>query len=119
MKSLVTTEVKCIRKALGLFSKDVQVENPKIKGKFTVIGYRQYYGSWSEIDIIFEGQIYCRLGPKVGWFGSSILKNDRVSKICVNRFIRRNLFTKVDLHSKLFGISLLHYSQIKKLKWKS
>ncbi len=46
------------------------------------------------------------------------LPNVRVSKIKVNRFIRRNMFFDVKTYLKYFDIELPYYDLIKKIIWK-
>jgi hypothetical protein len=111
-------ETKAIKKVLPKFG-SLQINNSKIKGGVRIIGYRKY--SWGEqVDIEFIGKIYARVTwGKMEWFDSSIMNNKdvKVSKVKVNRLIRRNLLNDVKLRLNYFGININEHSQITKLKW--
>jgi hypothetical protein len=109
---------KSVKKALNKYGY-VDILHEKVKGSVKVIGYRKY--SWGdEIDIEFTGKIYARVSwGKLEWFGHSILdnKNNIVSKVKVNRFIKRCCLRDIRIHMNYFGIRIDQYSQIKKIKW--
>lgn len=76
-----------------------------------------------EVDVIFEGSIYVNFNRKKDWYSSSVMTDvfpnaGRVSKIKVNRFIRRNIFFDVKTYLKYFDIELPYYDLIKKIIWK-
>jgi hypothetical protein len=68
--------------------------------------------------VAFTGKMYGRMGrnPNV-WLSSEVLNMERVSKIRINRFIKKSLVKKIESRLALFGLELRHYSEIKKLKW--
>lgn len=109
---------KGIKKLLPKYG-SVSIEDEKLKGSVQVIGYRKYT-HYEEIDIQFTGQILARISrEKLQWFDSSILNDEhrRISKVKVNRFIKRLCLREVRLHLNYFGINLKDYSQIKKINW--
>ena len=119
---VVTNETtKNLKRAIIKFSKDVSVNTNLLRGKFTVQRYRRYIMR-DEVDIIFQGEIYVTLGGKKDWYSPSILdasgKNWRVSKIKVNRFIKKSIFKNVLQHLNYFDIRHLHsHYDIKKITW--
>jgi hypothetical protein len=109
---------KSVKKALNKYG-SLDIFHEKAKGSVKVIGYRKY--SWGdEIDIEFTGKVHARVSwGKLEWFGHSVLddKNKRVSKVKVNRFIKRCCLQDIKIHMNYFGIRIDQYSQIKKIKW--
>jgi len=95
----------------------IEINTDVIQGKITVIGYRKY-NSWDEIDIQFEGKILAR-ATSFGreWHFSDVLKKKNISKIKVNRFIRKQIYKSLNFRLRVFSVELKHYSDIKKLKW--
>ena len=96
----------------------LRVENDKVIGAIRFIGYRKY--SWGEqVDIEFIGQIKARTGLKLEWMSSSVMddKSRKVSKVKVNRFIKRCCFTDIKRHLGYFGVKIDDYSKITKVKW--
>jgi hypothetical protein len=97
----------------------ITVNTDKIKGSVKVVGYRKYTHS-EEIDIEFTGKINARVSwGKLKWFDSSLLsdKGKRVSKVKINRFIKKTCLSEVKIYLNYFGVKLEDYSQIKKTKW--
>lgn len=92
------------------------IDNDNAKGKVNVIGYRKYQFR-DEFDIEFTGQIKARMNGKLEWVSSEVLKRKNISKIKVNRFIRREVFKILKPRVRYFSIDLRWYSDIKKLKW--
>ena len=110
-------ETKGVKTAFKKYG-TLQIENDKVKGGVRFIGYRKY--SWGEqIDVEFIGKIQARTGHRLEWMDSSIMtdKGRRVSKVKVNRFIRRNLLPDVKRHIAYFGVKIDDYSKITKIKW--
>jgi hypothetical protein len=59
---------------------------------------------------------------KKQWYSSSIMGESsssgrRVSKIKVNRFLKRNMFFEVKTYLKYFDVDLVYYDLIKKINW--
>lgn len=111
-------QTKGIKKALPKFG-TLHIDSEKIKGGIRVVGYRKY--SWGEqVDVEFIGKIYARVKwGKMEWFDSSIMTNKdvKVSKVRVNRLIRRCLLNDVKHRLNYFGVNINEISQITKLKW--
>lgn len=96
----------------------LQIENNKVKGGVRFVGYRKY--SWGEqIDIEFIGSIHARTGYKLEWMNSSIMedKGRKVSKVKVNRFIKKHCLSDIQIYLGYFGVKIDDYSKITKLKW--
>ena len=121
MHMLRTTQAKSITKVVKKFGNKISISNTYLRGTFTIKNYRKY-SHLDEVDIIFEGEIHVNFNRKKDWYNSSIMTNPlpnvRVSKIKVNRFIRRNMFFDVKTYLKYFDIELPYYDLIKKIIWK-
>jgi hypothetical protein len=107
-----------VKKMLSKYG-SISVETDKLIGTFKVVGYRKY-SYYEEIDVEFTGKIQARVKwGKLEWFDSSILtdKNRNVSKIKVNRFIRRVCYPNIKTQMNYFGVKISQFTSIKKLKW--
>lgn len=111
-------ETKGVKKALPKYG-SIHIENDKIKGGLRVVGYRKY--SWGEqVDIEFIGQIKVRYDwRKTQWFDSSVMndKSKTVSKVKINRFIKRNCLVDLQRNLRYFGVNITDYTKITKVKW--
>ena len=110
------------RKLVKKYGKKIPIQSQVIRGHYQITGYRKYKYH-EEVDIIFEGEIYVFFDGKRDWFDSSFLKYKTrrglgVSKIKVNRLLRKNLIKKITDFVKFFDIELKTYHEITKLKWK-
>lgn len=118
-KSKRTPEVKSKITALRKFSK-FDIKNNQINGTVEVFNYRQY--DWGEeVDIIFTGEIKVRTHFSMIWVNSedaNIEKYGRISKIKLNKFIRRNCLKDISRQMKYFGINIPYIYHIKKVIWK-
>ncbi len=113
---------KSVKKILKKHSKkQVSVNNEFMKGTFTVKTYRKYQFR-EEVDILFEGEIYAKyrrpLQPLTReWFKSDILRDRGVSKIKVNKLIKKYLFDEVQTYLAYFGVRIRFIEEIKKVTW--
>jgi len=100
------------------FSKGIKVETQKIRGHFTITRYRKY-SHYEEVDVVFNGQIFCKIGrTPAQWYGNEILSiYSNISKVRLNRLIRKSLFDDVRRRCRLFSADLWTYHDIKKIKW--
>lgn len=72
-----------------------------------------------EVDVLFKGKIKARKAHNpLEWYSSKILKDNGVSKIKINRFIRKLIVDKIKNRLVYFGLGLNGYYEIKKLNWK-
>jgi hypothetical protein len=72
------------------------------------------------VDIQFKGKIKAKYNSMYSeWFDSSIMTNKAltVSKIKINRFIRKSSFSDVKYMMNYFDVDIKAYSYIKNLKW--
>lgn len=114
-------ESKAKRKLIKKYGNKIPINTENIRGYFTITGFRKYR-FYNNVDIIFHGEIYVYFDGKRDWFDSSLLnlitkRGLQVSKIKVNRIIRKNLFKNVSDFVKFFDVELKHYTSITKLKW--
>lgn len=117
--ALNTAEVISQKRALQLASKGLKVKNDIIDGYYIINRYRKYK-YYPEVDITFYGKINCRIARGFReWHNSDVQIKKNISKIKLNRFLRKALMPDVKRHAMFFGIDLVHYSEIKKIIWKS
>ena len=100
------------------FSKEIKLETDKIRGHFTISSYRKYSYK-EEVDVVFKGEIFCRIGrAPAQWHSKNILtKYSNISKVKLNRMFRRCLFEDVRRRCRLFSADLWTYHDIRKIKW--
>ena len=105
------------KKAIKKFG-EVPIKDDKLDGSFEIVGYRQY-SKKEEIDVVFKGKIKARIGSTAQWLDSSVLitQSNAISKVKLNRFIRKAGFFNIKFKLNYFGVRILHYSHIKKITW--
>ena len=110
---------KVIKKSLKKFSKrEIASFNDRLRGSFTIVGFRKYQFT-NEVDIEFNGEICARHSSLavLTWFKSDIYNQKSVSKIKVNKLIKRAIFNEVKDQAAYFGINLRYATEIKKINW--
>ena len=115
--SIRTPEKLQLRSFVKKYVKNVPISTNALQGTFSITNIR-FYTCIVEIEVAFTGKMYGRMGrnPNV-WLSSEVLNMERVSKIRINRFIKKSLVKKIESRLALFGLEFRHYSYIKKLKW--
>lgn len=112
-----TKNTETINRCIKKFGK-VQVSNVTLEGHLVISRYRQYT-YYTEADVTFFGKIYCKIGTNRKWYTKdelfSAAKN--ISKIRLNRLIRKYIIKDLREHLTYFGVEIKHYSQIKKINW--
>lgn len=111
-----TKIVKDWSKRLG----DITISNQSFQGKLRIKNIRKYSYA-HEVDIVMEGKIFVKIGTKLtrSWYGPEVLTGGqyRISKVKLNRFLRKNAIELVKHRLRYFGIEMRHYSEIKKIEW--
>jgi len=118
-KCIGDDDSKVIKKSLKKFSKrEIASFNDRLRGSFTIVGFRKYQFI-NEVDIEFNGEICARHNSSavLTWFKSDIYNQNGVSKIKVNKLIKRAIFKEVKDQAAYFGINLRYIEEIKKIKW--
>lgn len=107
---------KGIKKSLKKWG-EIPINTEYLDGVIKVTNYRKY--TWAEeVDIIFEGKIFVRVSNENRkWHQSSILKTHSISKVKLNRFIRKSSLSNVKTRMNYFGVNLKDYYNITKIKW--
>jgi len=121
MIMLKTPSAKATSKIVKKYGNKVSISNSYLKGDFTIKNFRTYDYA-CEVDISFKGEILVSYAGKKQWYSSSIMGESssngrRVSKIKVNRFLKRNMFFEVKTYLKYFDVDLVYYDLIKKINW--
>lgn len=114
-----TPETKSIKKIITKFSDRVPVDNKNMRGFFTIKNIRKYQFR-VEVDIVFKGEIQARIGRNPDWYNNTILNEETgytISKIKLNRFMRKSIFHEVKNNLKYYSEELKNYSDIIKIQW--
>jgi hypothetical protein len=112
---LQTNQVKGIKKALKKWGK-ITVDDDLAKGCITIKNVRKYNLHW-EADVEFDGTMFLKYA-KVKEFYTSEVKNYRgVSKIKLNRIMRKYLYNHITFRLKYFEVDIRDYYNIKKITW--
>jgi hypothetical protein len=118
-KCITDDESKAIKKLVKKFSKrEIASFNDRLRGSFTIVGFRKYQFI-NEVDIEFNGEICARHSSLavLTWFKSDIYNQKSVSKIKVNKLIKRSIFNEVKDQAAYFGVNLRYVTEIKKINW--
>ena len=118
-KCISDDDSKAIKKSLKKFSKrEIASFNDRLKGSFTIVGFRKYQFT-NEVDIEFNGEICARHGSLtvLTWFKSDLYNQKNVSKIKINKLIKRAIFNEVKDQAAYFGVNLRYVTEIKKINW--
>jgi hypothetical protein len=118
-KCISDDDSKVINKSLKKFSKrEIDSFNDRLRGSFTIVGFRKYQFT-NEVDIEFNGDLCARTNSFVDteWFKSDIYGKKGISKIKVNKLIKRSIFNEVKDQAAYFGINLRYITEIKKINW--
>jgi hypothetical protein len=119
MKCLKTPYHKELKELIVGYNKEVKINSSNLRGIYRIQNIRFYNFTVMEVDIIFEGELYGRMYSKFDWLKSEILTNPRVSKIKINRRLRKNLQHEISRRLNYFGLpNLYNYDLIKKINWK-
>lgn len=98
---------------------ELSINDERIRGVITFKNHRKYQFR-DEIDIEFKGEIFVRLDVVTReWYGSDIMLNNsyNISKIKLNRYIRKNIFREIQIRMNYFGVDMKDYKNIVKIKW--
>ena len=118
-KCITDDDSKAIKKLVKKYSKkEINSFNDRLRGSFTIVGFRKYQFT-NEVDVEFNGEICARHASfaVLTWFKSDIYNQKGVSKIKVNKLIKRAIFKEVKDQAAYFGINLRYIEEIKKIKW--
>ena len=108
--------VKAAKKTLQKLGK-VRIVTKDLDGYFTIVGLRKYNHS-VEVDVEFTGTATFMINRKREVCESSMLKRPRVSKVRVNRILRKYLAKDVQIRVNYFDMDFRFYNDIKKITWK-
>ena len=113
------TVSKAIKKSLIKWG-EFPIDNGRLKGIVKIKNYRKYTFR-SEVDIEFKGELFVKLTSEgSNWCGSDILtcSDYSISKVKLNRYIRKMALKEVGIRMNYFGININDYRNIKNIKWK-
>ena len=110
-------ETKGIKKSLKKWG-EIPIRTDHLDGVIRIKNYRRY--RWAEeVDVTFEGKIFVRISHESRhWHTTSVFESHNISKVKLNRFLRRNCLFDVKTRMKYFGVEIPDYHNIKKINWK-
>ena len=112
-----TEKIKIQKKRIIKFSKVIKVNDKNLIGQVSITNVRFYNGGYVEVDITFTGKVYVTFNTKKEWYGSDLMLKYNVSKIKINRYIKRAVSNDVGRRLNYFGTDLRLWDNIKKVKW--
>jgi hypothetical protein len=115
-RMISTPQTKGRKTLLKKFIKDIEISNPKIRGTFSISGYRQYF-YYCELDVEFKGEIWVRFNRTTGWFSPKDLIKKGASKVRVNRMVRQKLLPEISYNTLCFSVVVRCLTDIKKLNY--
>ena len=110
---------KAIKKALKKFSgNDISLSNGTLRGSFKIKNFRKY-PMHHEVDIEFKGELFAKTSVLEGkrWYSSEIYGQKNISKIKVNKLIKRHILSEIKAHAVYFGINIKFTQNLKKITW--
>jgi len=110
---------KAIKKALKKFSgNDISLTNGTLRGSFKIKNFRKY-PMHHEVDIEFKGELFAKTSVLEGkrWYSSEIYGQKNISKIKVNKLIKRHIRVATRSHAAYFAIDVKWVESIKKVIW--
>jgi hypothetical protein len=107
---------KAVKKSLPKWG-EIRISNEYLDGVIKIKNYRKYHHI-HEVDVCFVGKIHVKIYRQVKtWHDSSVLKKYNISKIKLNRFLRRTMLDEVQIRMNYFGVEIRDYYNIQKIKW--
>jgi hypothetical protein len=113
-------EAKTIKKTVKKFSgNDISFTNGTLRGSFKITNFRKY-PMHHEVDVEFNGELFAKISVLDGrrWLSSEIYGQKNISKIKVNKLIKKNILSDVRTNAAYFGIEIKWIENIKKITWK-
>lgn len=110
-------EIRTLKKVAKKYGK-FPIKTKHMEGEIQITGYRKYTGR-EEVDVIFRGKILAQIGMQLQWFGYEevVSFGKGVSKVKLNRFLKKNCFDGVRDRVLIFGIDLKYITDLTKVKW--
>jgi hypothetical protein len=112
-------EAKAIKKTVKKFSgNDISFTNGTLRGSFKITNFRKY-PMHHEVDVEFNGELFAKISVLEGrrWLSSEIYGQKNISKIKVNKLIKKNILSEVRTNAAYFGIEIKWIDNIKKITW--
>lgn len=100
-------------------------QTKSLEGTFSIKSIRKYRRSYIssgpcyEIDLILNGKVFAWWNGERKFWSSELLQNKNVSKIRVNKLIRKHIVRDIQLYLLTFGIDVNPYISlsVKKVEW--
>lgn len=113
---LQNDETKAIKKSLQKWG-EISIVTEGLDGIVKITNFRKY-ALHCEVDVTFKGKIFVRMGrEKRAWHSTSILETHSISKVKLNRFLRKATLFDVQCRMNYFGVKIKEYYNIGKIKW--
>ena len=137
MICLKDPETQYVNRLVKKYGKDIDIhfghghsqyslnQTKSLEGTFSIKSIRKYrksfivFGPCYEIDLILNGKVFAWWNGERKFWGSELLQNKNVSKIRVNKLIRKHIVRDIQLYLLTFGIDVNPYItlSVKKVEW--
>jgi hypothetical protein len=114
-RRIKTKEQVGINELICKYSKNIPINSSRLVGNFTISSCRNYVDRF-EVDLIFDGKIFCRKGNKKDWRNKGDF-GEKLPKIRLTRLFRKYLFDTISHHLKIFSVEMKYFSHIVKIEW--
>lgn len=116
-RRIKTNEQVRINELICKYSKNIPINSNRLVGNFTISSCRSYTDRF-EVDLIFEGKLFCLKGSKCqkDWRNKEDF-GDKIPKIRLTRLFRKYLFDTISHHLKIFSVEMKYFSHIVKIEW--
>jgi hypothetical protein len=113
---LNTDEVKFTKKALKKWD-TFPVDTDRVSGTIIIKNLRKYLGRGWECDVEFKGKACFHYKKKQEFYTSELYNEKGVSKIKINRILKRGVYEDIKRRLMYFDVDLYYHESIKKIKW--
>lgn len=114
-RKIRTKEQIRINKFVCKYSTKIPINSNRLMGNFTISDCRSYTDRF-EVDLIFEGKMFCFNNRKKDWWGKEDF-GEKPPKIRLKRLFRKYLFNTISDHLRYFSIEMKYFSHIVKIEW--
>lgn len=112
-----TQKNKELKSVVLKYSQSIKTKNPNLNGTISIKNLR-VYSYHMEIDVEYSGKVFLRYARASKWYDSSIKNQKNISKIKLNRILKKYVINDITFQLNMFGLNLKHWDTIKKINWK-
>jgi len=112
-----TSDAKTLRRVVKKYG-TLNIKDDNLDGTIQITHYRQYDFE-EQVDVTFVGKIHVRYGGGLMWLDHQRVTQDmkNISKLKLNRVLRKFFFPHLQSHLLFFGVRLNYSADVKTVKW--